>query len=332
MSEDIKLFKPPQSYPEPPKDMWYEVPKERPQTMAKPKPIFPWEENRAPATRVFAEDKLSPEPKPEIEPFQFQNQPNEQFSNEQESDSGGNLTSNIEPSQSSQLSQSSQASQTVQLPQLTQSSQTPQPSSPQPQVNHPKPKLIFPWEENQAPATRVFAEDLSPSIQSIDTYSKNLSTEPDTTPDTPSIHISTPQIHQPFTSYARSNAWDEIPEIQKFMEKYNMQRKPHAHSASSPSASLKLTDFPTEVERPSLPVTPAPIRRSAFWGEDDLPTAEGVPPQPQWNPIEKLEELQRRQSETFWQGPSSSKDIPDRTLPSETIPESSVSSPPTNPD
>lgn len=56
-----------------------------------------------------------------------------------------------------------------------------------------------------------------------------------------------------------------------------------------------MTDFPSEDDRPSLPVTPAPIRRPKFWGggapgigledeEDDerLPTAEGVPGQSDW--------------------------------------------------
>lgn len=51
--------------------------------------------------------------------------------------------------------------------------------------------------------------------------------------------------------------------------------------------SLILTDFPTAVERPSLPVTPAPRRRPTFWGEErdevgDLPGAEGVPDQADW--------------------------------------------------
>jgi hypothetical protein len=56
---------------------------------------------------------------------------------------------------------------------------------------------------------------------------------------------------------------------------------------------FKLTDFPSEVDRPSLPVTPAPVRRPKFWGvgepgtglgEDDeeLPAAEGVPVQSDW--------------------------------------------------
>jgi glycogenin glucosyltransferase len=51
--------------------------------------------------------------------------------------------------------------------------------------------------------------------------------------------------------------------------------------------SLILTDFPSAVERPSLPVTPAPVRRPMFWGEErnqagELPSATGVPDQTEW--------------------------------------------------
>lgn len=84
--------------------------------------------------------------------------------------------------------------------------------------------------------------------------------------------------------------------------------------------SLIVTDFPTEVERPSLPVTPAPIRRSSFWGEErggasELPRADGVPDQPEWDPSAKLAELQRRQSQVLALGSmSASRTIPNRSL------------------
>ena len=85
--------------------------------------------------------------------------------------------------------------------------------------------------------------------------------------------------------------------------------------------SMKLTDFPTEFERPSLPVTPAPMHRPSFWGSErdaagDLPGAEGVPDQSAWDPVAKLAELQRRQSEMLAEGPASpGRFIPDRDLP-----------------
>jgi len=90
--------------------------------------------------------------------------------------------------------------------------------------------------------------------------------------------------------------------------------------------SMRLTDFPTEIERPSLPVTPAPVRRPSFWGEErdeagELPAAEGVPKQEHWNPAAKLEELQQRQSEVLAQGPTSpQREIPDRKLPGSAAP------------
>lgn len=99
---------------------------------------------------------------------------------------------------------------------------------------------------------------------------------------------------------------------------------------------FRLTDFPSEAERPSLPVTPAPRHRPSFWGEDDtgpggndegqspLPVAEGVPAQSEWvcvhgrlwgpddclcdltnillhykDPAEQLQKLAKQQSEVL---------------------------------
>ncbi|KAK5136359.1 hypothetical protein LTR08_003485 [Meristemomyces frigidus] len=63
--------------------------------------------------------------------------------------------------------------------------------------------------------------------------------------------------------------------------------------------SMILTDFPSAAERPSLPVTPAPRRRSTFWGVErgvdggEMPGAEGVPEQGDWDPSTQLEQLRR---------------------------------------
>ena len=256
MSRDTTLFKAPESYPEPPKDMWYEVPKERSKPASKLPPIFPWEHNQAPAKRAFPED-LSPVPG-----IDFDNRP-------------------------------------------------------------------------------------SPTLTGISTeQSSEDSDTAETTPTTPTTHVSVPDmIHQPFAAYRRSNAWDEIPAIVNYVERlYKPRRRAegskHGASASLPSIlsptsseeeslgrrpSLRLTDFPTEDERPSLPVTPAPIRRSSFWGEErdidsNLPAAEGVPRQQDWDPVKQLEELQRRQSETFLLGPISRNTLPMRELLSSSTP------------
>ena len=203
-----------------------------------------------------------------------------------------------------------------------------------------RPRPIFPWEEHQPKATRVFAEDaVLPPLETTPSVTTDDDTQDDDTltPTTPVIQI-TPE---PFASYSRTNAWDEVPEIERYISNLPQNRRGKiqvlvnaaaaAENVSLPGAtdpsqqsrrpSMKLTDFPTEIERPSLPVTPAPIRKPSFWGQErdafgDLPGAEGVPEQADWDPTAKLAELQRRQSEVLAQGPTSPmRSIPDRQLP-----------------
>jgi len=207
-----------------------------------------------------------------------------------------------------------------------------------------RPKPIFPWESNAPPPTRVFADDRPPSPEPS-TASTPGETDDDTqadvaSPTTPTFRVSSPD---PWETYTRSNAWDDIPEIERYMSNLQISRKAkvqvlHNIAAASegvlsPGAddesgsgdrrhSMKLTDFPTEIERPSLPVTPAPIRRPSFWGEardaqGELPAAEGVPKQEEWDPTAKLEELSRRQSDVLPKilNTGVSRDIPDRELP-----------------
>lgn len=95
------------------------------------------------------------------------------------------------------------------------------------------------------------------------------------------------------------NAWDEVPEIEDFIARITARRlsrsRPTQEDAEVEGAmrprirrpSIRLTDFPTEIERPSLPVTPAPVRRPLFWATErdedgELPAAEGVPRQADW--------------------------------------------------
>ena len=204
MSAETKLFRPPTSYPEAPKDMYYEVPAKS-SSPPKPKPIFPWEAHAPKPTRVFAdEEPLSPYPQPEPEP---------------------------------------------------------------------------------APTT---SQESAPSDRA---------------------EASPPMVGSPpgadWGMYNRGNAWDDVPEIDRYVKAFVQSRRGPVqvlHQTSSPGGtqsitsppaatprrpSMKLTDFPTEIERPSLPVTPAPIRRPSFWGEErdalgELPAAEGVPKQDEW--------------------------------------------------
>jgi len=171
-----------------------------------------------------------------------------------------------------------------------------------------KPAPIFPWERDAPKPTRVFAEDnitvteAPPKLESSDSAAASPATlevekSAPVTPTTPTFQA-TPA--DPWQTYTRGNAWDDIPEIERYIGNLQKNRKGNIQvlqgygsgidQVSSPGArrhSMKLTDFPTELERPSLPVTPAPIRRPAFWGkerdeEGELPAAEGVPSQEDW--------------------------------------------------
>ncbi|KAL2871122.1 uncharacterized protein BJX67DRAFT_369959 [Aspergillus lucknowensis] len=224
MSEDHQLFQPPESYPEPPKNMYYQVPSTKPQPQ-KVAQLFPWEANPPKPTRVFADDD-----------HQIRYNPVTNSPKEESETSRPSLTSSQNP------------------------------------------------------------DALTLPSESWDTYS-------------------------------RSNVWDEVPGIQQYIQTIQQGRKGKVQllsggpnqpksppSTSTPhlgnlSVATRITDFPSETERPSLPVTPAPIHRSPAMGSpddytaDQLPAAEGVPNQEDWvgltvdNPSVRLEELRRRQSE-----------------------------------
>ncbi|KAL8909672.1 MAG: hypothetical protein Q9171_004943 [Xanthocarpia ochracea] len=213
-------------------------------------------------------------------------------------------------------------------------------------------KMIFPWEVYQTKATRVFLDDPRPSSSgSTISVTTDAGSQPETvSPATPTISV-TPS--EPWSNFRRTNAWDEMPEIERYIaslpqnrRRTQLQALRHRKTSSldqpdtiaSPSTedppsgsqgrslSLRLTDFPTEIERPSLPVTPAPIRRPSFWGQErdaagDLPPAEGVPDQADWDPLTKLDELQKKQTDLLNAGPPSPRrHIPDRSLPSSSQP------------
>lgn len=205
MSQDEQLFQPPQSYPEAPKNMYYDVPSTKPEP-EKLAQVFPWESHAPRPTRVFPEDD--------------------------------------------------QSSTTFTLPK----------------------SFIESTEDESGPSldSRVTSWTSEEPIESWDTYS-------------------------------RSNAWDEVPEIQRYIQSIQQTRKGRVQvltgGPSSTGQSLvsgqerynfswsnntRVTDFPSEQERPSLPVTPAPIRRKPpIPGEEDfdtglLPPAHGVPNQEDW--------------------------------------------------
>ena len=222
-----------------------------------------------------------------------------------------------------------------------------------PKVNE-RPQAIFPWEANQLPASRVFPDepplppvpdpDHQPApLPTLDTSGTEISQNdtgiPSVEPDSslPPFITNARTGSQDLRSYSRTNAWDLIPSIQRYAEVWRTRRSrkttlamalngiTQREESSDRRPSLILTDFPTEVERPSLPVTPAPIRAGGiFWGREqpteDLPQAEGVPSPEAWDPGTRLEELQRRQSAVFLAGPVTTRVLPSREQISSTIP------------
>ncbi|KAF2668532.1 nucleotide-diphospho-sugar transferase [Microthyrium microscopicum] len=137
------------------------------------------------------------------------------------------------------------------------------------------PKAIFPWETkpNRPTTTRVFAEDYPPS---------------------PQQEIASPQN----TTWEESSGGMER-YIRNIMSAQHPQpKKKHLAGEESPPErreSLVISGFPALDDRPSLPVTPAPMMSSHFWGDDE---ESAVPPevlaeQTEWNPELKLEELRR---------------------------------------
>jgi glycogenin glucosyltransferase len=184
-----------------------------------------------------------------------------------------------------------------------------------------KPAPIFPWERtaNRPAPTRVFAEDLvlpqpTPAISSSthpfstthyveDELAVQGGPEGVTSPNS----SSSKSADQQWQSYQQTsvNAWDNIPGIENYVraisdqsgmrgKTQSLQQTTGTDDISSPllgrrqrRESLILTDFPSAVERPSLPVTPAPVRRPMFWGDErnqvgELPSATGVPDQTEW--------------------------------------------------
>ncbi|KAK5125414.1 hypothetical protein LTR85_000523 [Meristemomyces frigidus] len=268
------LFKPPTSYPEPPKDMWYDVPKEKPKKEQRPPSIFPWEEREIPKpSRKFIDEEPPAPPPPEPEPEE------PEFAGADELA----VTWDVEPK----------------TPAVKGSEEAPWGSFGSVNKNA--------WDE----------------VSGIEDYVRRLTAYQKHRGNTQVIHPPNPNqasqdlAQQPAIQQHVLSPSNE-PEPAELIEKVRQRRE-----------SLILTDFPSAVERPSLPVTPAPRRRPTFWGQErdgevGLPAAEGVPDQADWNPDNQLEQLRR--NSLLGPGdlklPSLKKSIPNRSMPAHaSIPE-----------
>ncbi|KAK4127663.1 glycosyltransferase family 8 protein [Parathielavia appendiculata] len=324
MSSDPAPFVPPVRYPSPPKDMWYEVPKEPPAHLTeKPKPVFPWESHQPRPTRVFSHPVPEPEP-PVAEPTPAR--------------SGGEET------------------------------------VPPPDLQTHVDSATSGW----SPTSEHASEPQTPP------------------PPGPTTRTAVSAPTDIWSSFPRTNAWDNVPEINRYVDR-TLQRHRRTWSQKlalaggdgkapgsgdlefgSGRRGSRVTDFPSEDDRPSLPVTPAPIRRPRHWGaaagdgassvsgggggsvgwgadedEEQLPAAEGVPGQADWvcvhgiwwgpadclcdltnilryhkDPVAQLQKLAKEQSELllrrlgaggggwgYGQGREEEQEIPSRPLP-----------------
>lgn len=234
-------FRAPASYPQPPNDMWYKTPENRPKQEEKLAPIFPWEERevRRPARR-FIEDEKPPPPEPEPEDY------NVAGMDELEVDAG-------EPTDTA----------TSAL-----------------RMDDEKPWETFGAVNKNAWDTVSGIEEY---VRALTAFQKNRGNvqvlqHPQQRPDgklSPTSRASQSALSgrgldTHVLSHSNEARADEM------LEKVRERRE-----------SLILTDFPTAVERPSLPVTPAPRRRPTFWGKErdeggELPGAEGVVDQAEW--------------------------------------------------
>ncbi|EMD00567.1 glycosyltransferase family 8 protein [Baudoinia panamericana UAMH 10762] len=237
-SQDTQPFKPPVSYPEPPRDMWYEVPKSKP----KPLPaIFPWEERvreeKVRPTRVFLDEV--PEKTPELE-------------KEEEDDFRGGDELEVRADEDGRAFE---------------------PKTPTIQINDDTPWGAFGTVNKNAWDEVAGIEEYVRALTAFQKNRGNLQVLQHQQPGA--------QQQQPTTSKADQQhvlSPDNEPEPAEILEKVRERRE-----------SLILTDFPSAVERPSLPVTPAPRRRASYWDKDEaeeaelgLPAAEGVPDQADW--------------------------------------------------
>lgn len=136
------------------------------------------------------------------------------------------------------------------------------------------PSTIFPWEAKQPAPTRSFPDvEPPPPEPEPEPEAVAVAVIPAASPPT----ATQPPSSDPWSSFQTVNAWDQHPAINSYVERMRRSgaRQPKPPRNPSPTLAmpkaipLKLTDFPTAKERPSLPVTPAPIRRVSVRDTDD---------------------------------------------------------------
>lgn len=254
-NNDPKPFRPPHSYAEPPKDMYYSVPSTKPKVEDKPPPIFPWERRDQKPSRTWVEDEPAPLPKEPVLDL--------------EATGLDEFAVSVEPTGHTQTAIAA--------------------------VNASE----APWQTFGAVNKNAWDDvsGIGDYVRALTASQKNRG----------GVQVLSSADTSQVPGHVLSPGQDS--HHAEFMERVSHRRE-----------SLILTDFPSVIERPSLPVTPAPIRRPNFWdgrrdGESDMPAAEGVPDQADWDPSAQLEQLRRNSLiETI------SMTSPERTLTNRNMP------------
>ena len=91
-----------------------------------------------------------------------------------------------------------------------------------------RPNPIFPWENTAPKPTRVFADDAPPPAAPSET-TPSVTTDEDGDTQTETMSPSTPTLHssstEPFATYTRTNAWDDVPEIERYISQLPQNRR-----------------------------------------------------------------------------------------------------------
>ncbi|KAF3158660.1 glycogenin glucosyltransferase [Orbilia oligospora] len=210
------------------------------------------------------------------------------------------------------------------------------PPKPQPS---PRPSPIFPWEHgNTTPATRVFAGEGSPSP-----------TLPLALPGSVDDEFETEEAAGGYSargmagwdSYSRTNAWDSIPSIERYVASFQQSTQPRRTVRKgdvTPNPQIRGADeriLRTDGEHfddettimtttitsttgllpPEISVTPTPFkslrgyRSHAMDDETKFPSAQGIPDQQHWDPMKSLAELRNAPGELLNRSPPSPQSL-----------------------
>lgn len=141
-------------------------------------------------------------------------------------------------------------------------------------TKEPEMKPIFPWEKKPRRTSRVFADEIP--VLDEDEENEDALDFHDTNQDT-----------EDWRDYTRENQWDSVPGIQEYVSGLGRHGAGGFRSAEpKPRVAGNYGSKVVLDERPPLPVTPAPIRRTGpHWlsaEEGKFPSAAGIPSQEDW--------------------------------------------------